>query len=38
MFNGGKFKEQADAGFTVTHAYNAARIEGDPMAADDNAP
>ena len=26
IFNGGKFKEQADAGFTVTHAYNAARI------------
>jgi hypothetical protein len=26
IFNGGKFKEQADAGFTVTHAYNAMRV------------
>jgi hypothetical protein len=26
IFNGGKFKEQADAGFTVSHAYNAMRV------------
>ncbi|MEA2710192.1 MAG: hypothetical protein QOF78_2793 [Phycisphaerales bacterium] len=38
MFNGGKFKEQAAAGFTVTHAYNAVRIEGpDLIAADQRA-
>lgn len=34
IFNGGRFKEQAAAGFTVTHAYNAARIADDPIAAD----
>jgi hypothetical protein len=37
IFNGGKFKEQGDAGFTVTHAYNAARIEPNWPAADANA-
>ncbi|HZZ42972.1 MAG TPA: hypothetical protein VFE58_08540 [Tepidisphaeraceae bacterium] len=26
IFNGGRFKEQGDAGFTVSHAYNAVRI------------
>jgi hypothetical protein len=26
IFNGGRFEEQAKAGFTVTHAYNAVRI------------
>ena len=36
IFNGGKFKEQADAGFTVTHAYNAVRIESDDLIAADN--
>ncbi|MEO6436036.1 MAG: hypothetical protein ABIP55_09770 [Tepidisphaeraceae bacterium] len=34
IFNGGKFDEQAAAGFSVTHAYNAARILPDPFAAD----
>jgi hypothetical protein len=36
IFNGGKFKEQADAGFTVTHAYNAVRIENDDLIAADH--
>lgn len=27
IFNGAKFKEQGEAGFTVTHAYNATRLE-----------
>ena len=35
IFNGGKFKEQAAAGFTVTHAYNAVRIESDDLIAAD---
>lgn len=26
IFNGGRFKEQGEAGFTVSHAYNAVRI------------
>ena len=37
IFNGGRFKEQADAGFSVTHAYNAARILPDPFTADQKA-
>jgi hypothetical protein len=38
MFNGGRFKEQAETGFTVTHAYNAVRIESaDLIAADKRA-
>jgi hypothetical protein len=37
IFNGGKFKEQADSGFTVTHAYNAVRLEEDSPNADANA-
>jgi hypothetical protein len=37
IFNGGKFKEQAEAGFTVTHAYNAVRLEEDREHADQNA-
>jgi hypothetical protein len=37
IFNGGKFKEQAEAGFTVTHAYNAVRLEEDRENADQNA-
>jgi len=35
MFNGGRFKEQAEAGFTVTHAYNAVRIEDSNLIAAD---
>jgi hypothetical protein len=38
IFNGARFKEQAEAGFTVAHAYNAVRIEGaDLIAADKRA-
>lgn len=37
IFNGGKFKEQGEAGFTVTHAYNAVRLEEDSRDADENA-
>ena len=37
IFNGGKFKEQGEAGFTVTHAYNAVRLEEDSRNADENA-
>ena len=37
IFNGGKFTEQAEAGFTVTHAYNAVRLEEDPANADEKA-
>jgi hypothetical protein len=37
IFNGGKFKEQAAAGFTVTHAYNAVRLEENARNADFNA-
>ncbi len=37
IFNGGKFKEQSEAGFTVTHAYNAVRLEEDREHADQNA-
>jgi hypothetical protein len=37
IFNGGKFKEQAAAGFTVTHAYNAVRVEPNWMVGDSNA-
>lgn len=34
IFNGARFKEQADAGFTVTHAYNATRLESGWTTAD----
>jgi hypothetical protein len=34
IFNGGKWEEQAKAGFTVTHAYNAARITPGPRPQD----
>jgi hypothetical protein len=37
IFNGSRFKEQAAAGFTVTHAYNAVRLQEDPDHADENA-
>jgi hypothetical protein len=37
IFNGGKFKEQADAGFTVSHAYNAMRVYPGVKADDQNA-
>jgi hypothetical protein len=37
IFNGGKFKEQGEAGFTVTHAYNAARLEEGGRSADQSA-
>ena len=34
IFNGGKFKEQGDAGFTVTHTYNASRISNNERPED----
>ncbi len=34
IFNGGKFKEQGDAGFTVTHTYNASRISNNQRPED----
>jgi hypothetical protein len=37
LFNGGRFKEQASAGFTVTHAYNAARIHNPERPEDEYA-
>lgn len=37
IFNGGKFKEQADAGYTVTHAYNAMRVAAGVHPDDQNA-
>jgi hypothetical protein len=37
IFNGGKFKEQAEAGFTVTHAYNAVRVAPGVKADDQKA-